>query len=93
MTKKEQLIEIFNMATEYKNDFIAVAIKTRGSNGIEIIINPKCNFSKKLEYYKKAYNDELILNTFDGISIYSAVSFDNDTEIGYIKEALLEQEF
>ena len=35
----------------------------------EIIYNPYENLDKKLEYYLKAYNDNLNLKTFDKIKI------------------------
>ena len=35
----------------------------------EIICNPYENLDKKLEYYLKAYNDNLTLKTFDKIKI------------------------
>lgn len=88
MTKKEQLIQVFNNAKKYTNDFVAVAIETKGNQGIEIIINPAYNFDQKLEYYNKAYNDDLILNTYNGISIISACSFDYDIEFTEIEEML-----
>ena len=77
-----------NNAKKYTNDFVAVAIKTKGNQGIEIIINPAYNFDQKLEYYNKAYNDDLILNTYNGISIISACSFDYDIEFTEIEEML-----
>ena len=90
MSKKEQLIEVFNEAVQLFSDFVAVAIETRGSEGIEIIINPRENLRDKLEYYKKAYNNDLVLNTFDGIKIISACSFDMDTNFEDVRDALQE---
>ena len=34
-----------------------------------MIINPKENFISKMEYYQKAYNDDLTLKNFNGIRI------------------------
>ena len=59
----------FECAKKENANFIGVAIWTRGNEGLEVIINPSENFNKKLEYYKKAYNDDLILKTYDGIKI------------------------
>lgn len=73
----ENLEECFKTAIENNSKYIAVKIETRGSEGAEIIINPRCNFEAKLEYYKKAYTDDLVLKTYDGIKI---VGFcDSDT--------------
>ena len=41
----------------------------RGFKDSEVIINPNANFDNKLEYYKKAYNDDLTLKSFNGIKI------------------------
>lgn len=65
----ENLEECFKTAIENNSKYIAVKIATRGSEGAEIIINPRCNFEAKLEYYKKAYTDDLVLKTYDGIKI------------------------
>lgn len=77
MTKKEQLREVFNQAVKEEKDFIAVAIKTRDSEGLETIINPRCNFMQKLEYYENAYNDNLVLKSYDGIEIVHFVAYDD----------------
>lgn len=49
--------------------FVGVAIWTKGNEGLEIIINPNVNFDKKFDYYKKAYTEDLVLKTYDGIKI------------------------
>ena len=48
---------------------ISVYIKTEGVPGLETITNPAVNFESKLEYYKKAYREDLKLKTYDKISI------------------------
>ena len=88
ITKKEQLIELFQDAIELKSHYIAVEVETRGSDKNEIIINPYENFEKKLEYYVKAYNDDLVLNTYDGIRIISAISLDDNSEMYDVEVAL-----
>lgn len=90
MTKKEKLTEIFNTAIINKNEYIAVAVETRGSNDIEIIINPNSNFEKKLNYYTKSYNDDMVLNTYDGIKVVSVMAFDYDTAVENLQNYLLE---
>lgn len=47
----------------------------------EIIINENANFDKKFDYYKKAYNKDLILRTFDGIKIIGFIYGDAFEEI------------
>ena len=79
---KLDLLEIcFKKAIETKAKYIAVQIETRGSEGIEVIINPNVNFSAKLDYYKKAYTEELVLKTYDGIKIVGFAFGDSFKEI------------
>lgn len=49
--------------------YVGVKIEMEGFQKAEIIINENANFEKKFEYYKKAYNDDLTLKTFNGINI------------------------
>lgn len=67
--KIHNLEKCFKNAIENNSKYIAVKIKTRNSIGEEIIINPKSNFEAKLNYYKNAYNENLVLKSFDGIQI------------------------
>lgn len=69
MKKLELLERCFKQAIETNARYIAVQIETRGSEGIETIINPRENFEAKLAYYKNAYTDDLVLKTYDGIRI------------------------
>lgn len=63
------LENVFTRAIETKEQYIGVRIETQGSEKPEIIINPKENFSDKLSYYKRAYNEDLTLKSFNGIKI------------------------
>jgi len=92
MTKKERLIELFKKSIECKANYIAVSIETRGNDDVEIIVNPRNNFDNKLVYYCKAYNDDLVLNTYDGIRIVSVLGIQNDTTMNTAYEALLDSE-
>lgn len=92
MNKKEQLIEIFTQARQLDIEYVAVAIETMGRNkAIEIIINPSCNSEAKLEYYIKSYDDNLVLKTFNGISIVSVCGFDKSCTMEEIEELLAER--
>lgn len=71
---KERLIQLFNEAEEKEHQFIAVKIEMPGFPKPELIVNSRENFKEKLEYYKKAYNENLELNTFNKIKIVDAVS-------------------
>lgn len=69
MTRMQQLEECFLTAKECGMKYVAIKVEMVGYNKPEIIINDRDNFEKKIEYYKKAYNDELVLKSFDGIKI------------------------
>lgn len=88
ITKKEQLTEIFEDAIKLKSAFIAVEVRTVGSEENEIIINPCSSFKRKLKYYQNNYNDDLVLNTYSGISIISAISLDSDSTASDVTAAL-----
>ncbi len=77
------LEECFLRATEYGNRFVGVAIETKGYPGLEVIINREENFKVKLEYYKKAYDNNLVLKTFAGIRIVGFATEDNFDELQF----------
>ena len=51
------------------NRGIEILIEMPDLPSCEIICNPYENLDKKLEYYLKAYNQDLTLKTFDKIKI------------------------
>lgn len=67
--RKTHLRALFNQAIKEKNAYVAVEIETRGMEKPEYIINPYENIAQKLVYYDSAYNDDLVLKTYDGIRI------------------------
>jgi len=71
----------FESAKEQGYPYVGVKIKMEGFEEPEVIINPIANFNKKLEYYKKAYNDELTLKSFNGIKIIGFTYGDSYDEI------------
>lgn len=75
------LENIFNQAIQLGVNYIGVRIKMQGFDEPEVIINPKENFETKLAYYKKAYNDDLTLKTFNGIKIIGFEFGDSFNEI------------
>lgn len=72
--KKEQLIRFFENAIENKHKFIGVKIKIQGFVEPEIVINPRENFENKLKYYRKSYDENLVLKTYSGIEIIGFAS-------------------
>lgn len=79
--KKNELRDIFNFALEHKKKYVAVAIETRGMEKPEIIINPYSNIAQKLVYYVGAYNDDMVLKSYDGIRITRAAAADTVEEL------------
>ena len=82
MTKNE-LIQTFEEAKLQQADYISVFIDMPDLPEYEEIVNPFANFDKKLEYYLKAYNDNLELITYpkikiSGITFMSEVPDEND---------------
>jgi hypothetical protein len=69
MTNKERLNKLFNQAIEHNYDYIGVVVEMNGFPSPELIINSRANFEKKLEYYNNAYDDDLVLKSFNGIKI------------------------
>lgn len=93
MTKKEKLIEIIQEAIDYDVDFVAIAVETKGSEEWEIIINPLENLENKLAYYNKTYNDDLVLNTYDGIKIVSGILFSGYNSVDDVLTMLIDETF
>lgn len=64
-----KILEACFLEAKEKGRYIGVKIQMEGVPAPEVIINPFENFDAKLAYYKQAYNDDLILKTFNGIKI------------------------
>lgn len=65
MTRKEEFLKAF----EGDYNELVVEVTVPNCPETELIINPKANFEGKKQYYSKAYNDDLELNTFNQIKI------------------------
>jgi hypothetical protein len=63
------LEKCFQEANKKLAKYIGVKIQMKGFPKAEIIINEFANFDSKLDYYKKAYNEDLVLKAFNGIKI------------------------
>lgn len=74
MTRKE-LIEVFKMAKENKND-IYVAVTIPGQKEFEYIVNKHKSLDNKLEYYCKAYDENCVHCMNDQIRIVDAGCID-----------------
>ena len=67
--KIENLEKCFYEASRQDKKYVGVKIQMQGFPKAEIIINENENFDSKFDYYKKAYNEDLTLKTFNGIRI------------------------
>ncbi|WP_236896993.1 hypothetical protein [Clostridium beijerinckii] len=59
----------FYEASQKDAKYVGVKIQMKGFPKAETIINENENFDSKFDYYKKAYNEDLTLKTFNGINI------------------------
>lgn len=83
MLNLKNLENCFKVAKEQGVKYVGVAIEMEGFPKAEFIINRKENFDSKLEYYKKAYNDDLTLKSFNGIKIIGFTYGDSFEDIEY----------
>lgn len=77
----QDLVQCFEVAHKMGARFIAVEIEIEGFKEPEIIINRFENILDKLDYYKKAYNDDLTLKSFSGIKIVGFAWSNNIEEL------------
>jgi len=77
----QNLEKCFYEASDLDKNFVGVKIEMQGFPKPEIIINETGNFDTKFAYYKKAYNDDLTLKTFNGIKIIGFTYGDSFEEI------------
>ena len=76
-----ELEKCFDIAYDRAYPYVGVLIRMEGFEEPELIINPFENIKTKLAYYKKAYNDNLTLKTFNGIKIIGCAYGDSPDEI------------
>ena len=72
---REELIEVFKMAKENKND-IYVAVTIPEQKEFEYIVNKHKSLDNKLEYYCKAYDENCVHCMNDQIRIVDAGCID-----------------
>lgn len=77
----KNLEKCFYEANQKDKKYIGVKIQMAGFKKPEIIINENVNFDKKFDYYKKTYNENLTLKTFNGIKIIGFTFGDTFEEI------------
>ena len=82
----EKLENTMSSAIVDKAKYIAIAVLIEGAKDPEIIINLTSNFKSKMDYYKKAYNEDLCLKANQTIKI---VDFTYSNSLSIIESDLL----
>lgn len=77
ITPKQTMLNRFHYAKLNHYDYIGVAISKKGMKGLEVIINPHVNIDEKVNYYKEAYDEDLVLKNCKDIKIVN-VSYGQD---------------
>jgi len=75
------LEKCFFEASHIGAKYVGIKVEMQGFPKPEIIINENENFDSKFAYYKKSYNDNLILKSFDGVKITGFTYGDSFEEI------------
>jgi hypothetical protein len=81
MINMQDLEKRFANAKQAGARFIAIVVEMKGFPYDEIIANPIGNADKKLEYYKKVYNDDLTHKFSEGIRIVGCTYGNNLNDI------------
>ena len=71
MTKKDKFKQIFKNFIDIGAEYIGVYVKAPNLDEPELILNPKANANKKLNYYLNHYNDDMRLNSVNAVEIIS----------------------
>lgn len=77
----KNLEKCFYEASQQDKKYVGIKVQMQGFPNAEIIINENANFDSKFAYYKKAYNEDLTLKTFNGIKIIGFTYGDSFQEI------------
>ena len=65
----DNLEKCFYEASKQDKRYVGVLIQMQGFTAPEVIINRNENFDSKFAYYKKSYDENLVLKSFSGIKI------------------------
>lgn len=89
MSKKEQFKKFVEKIQSGRS--LVVYISMPDLSKPEMIINQYENIDKKLEYYLKAYNDDLKLISFPSIEIVNYCAVRDNTNLGDIIDVIYNQ--
>ncbi len=79
----DNLEKCFDVASHADKKYVGVLIKMEGFPKPEVVINESENFDSKFAYYKKAYDENLVLRSFSGIRIIGFTYGNELTDIEY----------
>lgn len=77
----DNLEKCFYEASKQDKKYVGVLIQMEGFPAPEVIINENENFDSKFAYYKKAYDENLVLRSFKGIRIIGFTHGDSFADI------------
>lgn len=86
MSFKEQMMQCFQNALKYNQQFIAVVVELPEGNE-ELIVNRRASIMDKMNYYDKNYDDDLIKKDNPNIRI---VTFTSGNSLFAIENDLFE---
>lgn len=79
--KMHNLEKCFESAKAEGAAFVGVVFELPGTEDVEFIINPNCNFDAKLEYYKAGYDEDLNHKKAPGVKIVGFTYGDSFADI------------
>ena len=74
-TNKKVLLSV--LRNPFARKYCEIMIESKDLPDVERIINEKSNYIAKAEYYERAYNDNLVLNSCSDIRISSVRMIDS----------------
>ena len=86
MTFKEQMLQCFQNALKYNQQFIAVVVELPEGNE-ELIVNRRASIMDKIRYYDENYDDDLVKKNNPNIKI---VTFTSGNSLFAIESDLFE---
>ena len=74
-TNKKVLLSV--LSNPFARKYCEIMIESKDLPDVERIINEKTNYQSKADYYERAYNDNLVLNSCSDIRITAVHMIDS----------------
>lgn len=78
-TNKQILLNV--LRNPFARKYCEIMIESRDLPDVERIVNEKSNFESKANYYERAYNDSLVLNSCSDIRIVAVHMIDSLSKV------------